>query len=1058
MKNQRVLPVVLLTALMGGAGLARETQVDPKSGPAPCVETRTLCGFEDAGDIARFFGASTWADVQFTTNYAVEGRACARVAAGPDGGGFRAAFSGKKAIDLSGWDVIRLRLFNPNDKRVRIDFGIFSDNGAVSRFPQTFIGPKSGRWVEVPIATLQWDRLDVSKISKIHILFSPRHSAGQDAEDAVAFEAANALYVDALQLRRTTYDRKALAGHVGRNPALYLDALTNSPMDLARETMDRLVYADTEDAARILFRALEDPRLAYPCTDALLTMSESAVLVPAAESLKSDNRNRRMLACTVLARFGQPQHAALISALLADPDQYVRHFAASALADCAWTNCEEVLVKALDDGYPMVRLNAARALRQARRNLDRVRPALERHIDDRAAGVNAIRALVDIGAKESTPALCRALGDPGLAWEAARALQALRCENAGSGITAVLNEAIRTYGMSGASVAAACMAAGELRCAEAQRALNILSVKSPDEQVRYFSTRALGRLGGTGTAMNEVLDDVCPLVRMAAVRALASNQLLDEGKMAGLAARRDASIDFVLNDLQYTNTPGVAADRFRSGKSDVPLAMAANEPFVLFGRRFDRPLRRGDAPCRGDATGRIVVAVAEGERAWVQIGIHASTNLSGVTVNLSAAGRELLGAPWLLVEEGGQTSLRPANATGPLAAGQTAAFWFQLTAPRVPDHREAMVSIGSGAQVRRIKVVLDVLPFSLPELSEPMHILYTGELNEGLLTNSPESVARAIQYNADFAAHGMNTACPTPEFTYAEGTNGLPDTRLLDAGLDLSAQCGLTHPLGFFFIGNPLSINKRKWGNPCTGFRPYLHLKRLERLVYQMLAHKGRRPAVYLIDEPGLHDTGQDGPARNHMATQLYTRAHEIPGAFTAMTGSGDDFDAAGQDIDLWVFGGPARMAQSERAMNLGVRVTNYGGMDNRAGSGMAYRNKFGAYSWRSGDWGQGLWTYPYKMCAKITPEGIEPYTDWECMQAGVDDLRYLRLLENRARTDPGIRQKARILFRALNASLHPERDHASWSDVDPRQIRAAVVDILLSGQSASSAAAGRVP
>jgi hypothetical protein len=151
-------------------------------------------------------------------------------------------------------------------------------------------------------------------------------------------------------------------------------------------------------------------------------------------------------------------------------------------------------------------------------------------------------------------------------------------------------------------------------------------------------------------------------------------------------------------------------------------------------------------------------------------------------------------------------------------------------------------------------------------------------------------------------------------------------------------------------------------------------------------------------------------------------------------------------------------MAQSERAMNLGVRVTNYGGMDNRAGSGMAYRNKFGAYSWRSGDWGQGLWTYPYKMCAKITPEGIEPYTDWECMQAGVDDLRYIRLLENRARTDPGVRQKARILFRALNASLHPERDHASWADVDPRQIRAAVVEILLSGQSASSAAAGRLP
>jgi hypothetical protein len=97
-------------------------------------------------------------------------------------------------------------------------------------------------------------------------------------------------------------------------------------------------------------------------------------------------------------------------------------------------------------------------------------------------------------------------------------------------------------------------------------------------------------------------------------------------------------------------------------------------------------------------------------------------------------------------------------------------------------------------------------------------------------------------------------------------------------------------------------------------------------------------------------------------------------------------------------------------------------------------------------------------MCAKITPEGIEPYTDWECMQAGVDDLRYIRLLENRARTDPGVRQKARILFRALNASLHPERDHASWADVDPRQIRAAVVEILLSGQSASSAAAGRLP
>jgi len=459
-------------------------------------------------------------------------------------------------------------------------------------------------------------------------------------------------------------------------------------------------------------------------------------------------------------------------------------------------------------------------------------------------------------------------------------------------------------------------------------------------------------------------------------------------------------------------------------------------------------LHRNAKPSSRDNFDVVRILAAGGETFCVQIGIRALK--ASRTLRLVAPDKvaEMPCESFVLMHDCEQPYLLPGDEFGPLAAGATGAFWLRLTVPRgtAPMTYSQELRVRSEDTEKNIMLQITVLPFDLPELQEPVYVLYTEGIGEALLTDDSAVSSRSEIIYRDMAAHGMNTACPTPAFRYTEGPKGLPEVAVFNLGLDFTARLGMNHPLGFFFVGNPLYVNKRKWTAPSVYFRDYLYSKRVQRLAYALAQRRERQAALFLIDEPGLHDTSQDGPFRNRLATLLYAKAHEVPGIFTAMTGSDQDFNAPGPYIDLWVFGNPARISQVERAMNMGASVTNYGGMCSAAGSGVAYRNKFGVYSWRSGEWGQTIWTYPLKMCAQASSGGVWPFTDWECIRAGVDDLKYLRLLETIAQQNPTVKSMAVQLFRALNGALHPERDHPLWTHVDPQKIRAAVINILLAG------------
>ncbi|MCE9616158.1 MAG: HEAT repeat domain-containing protein [Lentisphaerae bacterium] len=1040
------LPSGLLLAVVTGSAAAG------RPGPAPVLETRTLCGFESPADIAAFFRTQDWRDVRLAGEHVREGSACALVRAASGRGLFKAWLPPESMLDASGWDVVRFWANNPGARRAQLGFALHDADGHAVAPRKLFVGPQSGRWVDIPVATLRQNGVDPARLRKVMISLNPPRVRGAPVEGRDEAPAAMLLYIDALQLAAWRQPLDALRRDIATNAQAYAAALQDNPAQWIEETADRLAQAGTLEAARVLVGGLSTPRSAYLCTEALMRM-DAAVIRPAlAEALTSGSANARRLGCAVIGSQGDAAAASIVAPLLHDDDHYVRHFAAEALADLSWAGCEADLLVALDDAYPMVRLNAARALARAQTNRAAVVAALTRRVTDPAAGVNAIRALTVLQAREAVPALVAALANGADAWEAGKALSVLGGPDATDGVTAVVRGWGRPGTLGGRAVQAVVRTAGQLGCADAGDALEAIAEQSPDAAVRYDALRALGQLGRTSPAARAVRDDPSPLVRMAAARVLAADP---HAAMALRQSLRDLPDASLASALGVRDTGTSRETRFDGGPqapADEPLP-APDAAFSLFIRRPELVVTNTARPEMTDARERVDVMVAGDEAICIQIGVHARRDL--VQVHLRPPkGLPMAPTLYVLDDREGQAVLVEGDALRWLPAGYSRAFWLTARVPAgtPPGLYTNSLTVDADGDSVSLPLKLTVLPFTLPDLDEPMHILYSGELTADVLREDPSAIQTAGVVYRDMAAHGMNAACPTPELRYREGESGLPDVSLLTAGMALAASGGLRYPREFFFVGNPLSVNKRKWTAPWVNFRAYYHPKRVQRLAYELEQRAPGRSALYLVDEPTLRDTSQDGVARNRMAALLYAKAKEVPGAYTAMTGSEEDFDALGDDVDLWVFGGAPRIDQAEDAMNRGARVASYGGPRHPLGDGFSLRAKFGAYTWRSGEFGQSLWTYPGRLCATVGPDGTVPYPAWECVRLGVDDLRYLRLLESLARRDPDGRARAGALVRSLNAALHPERDDPSWSRVDPALVRAAVVEVLMAAEWSETA------
>lgn len=1022
-----------------------EGQVVGVPGPEPVYKYDTLCGFEDRKEVDSCFSDVDWQAMEFVANVDFEGTCCARVTAGKNSS-FIARFPNDRRLNLSKYHSLRVWVFNESTNIVRLSYSIRSANGVESPFTQTFVGPKSGRWLEATTERLKWRLLDVSQIDRVIIGASGRGSRNP--------EEATKLRFDAFQRVKRSYPERELRQSIYDNPGAYRAALLSGPGTLIEQTAEKLAWDGTTESARILFDGMANPSALYICTDALLGMDVDSLLPAVDAAMSSADRDTRMMACCVLRRAKNPEAKALLLRGLRDVDFYVRHFAAESLTFMDCSDCVEPLASALDDEYPMVRLNAAKALGTARNPI--AIDVLCRKVADKAAGINAIRSLGIIADSAAVPPLCKALENPDLSFEAAEALARIGTTSARGRIKNSLVRIIDSGDTRGNAAAGLCLAAGLLKDGGCVTELETLSRSSTDEVVRYFAVQALGRLGEGQVSIKRAADDFCPLVRMAAARALAASSNTPPDIIAALVARGDASIAHALAGSQavtQTATGEVAVagtDEFdldmtqMEGGEGTPTAAVIppdEKDFVIFARRSCLPLRTSSVPLASDSMDTVSIAVAGDEYRAVQIGVRALRDLENATCEVTWNGKPLESSIHVMKIGEPPTVLEPGNKIPALASATTGGFWITLRVPpdAVPTEKTGRIRIEAGGAKRTIALKARILPFTLPRLDELMHILYTHELDGALAKDNDKVLRTAEVIYADLAAHGMNAASTSGGMPYTE-KDGLPDTTMFELGLYMANRGGLYHPRGLFMVANMVSANKRKWTFPCTEFRDYIHPKRIQRLAYAM-AVNGHKAGYYLADEPGLGDRNQDGPKRNQIATFLHTAAKEVPGAYTAMTGSEDDFEAPGRYTDLWVFGSPATIEQVESAMNMGKRVTNYGGMENAAGAGVAYRNKFGFFSWRSGELGQTLWTYPRNMCAEVTPDGTKPYTDWEAMRDGVNDLRYIRLLETLASADEVKRKAVMPFFRRLNSQLHPERDDQSWQNVDPEKLRAEVIE-----------------
>lgn len=515
------------------------------------------------------------------------------------------------------------------------------------------------------------------------------------------------------------------------------------------------------------------------------------------------------------------------------------------------------------------------------------------------------------------------------------------------------------------------------------------------------------------------------------------------------------------NQVVHRTSPGPAA--------------AVAKPYALFTRPTEA-LVFPDTPA-GPPLRELTLFAARGEHEPVTFSLRAGEDLPAVHVEVGELtgprNEKLPAAAWdvtrveLLPKRFHYKSddylvdmpsyFAPQVAPIPIPAGVTRTFCLTVTVPDViaPGSYTGEVAVVTGQQRRTVPLRLRVLPYGLPEPPGIFHGEYYRAF--GKLVESAADVRRDL---ADMRRHGMTSVglcfgLETTSYTVADGRvtfNFQGDTRFewfMDAYRDLGFPMPvvLLSDSGQGAAGQAGAFGSDAYDQTYVAFHRALAAAAAER----------KWPAIIVqpVDEPGWQ-TEEHRERNRHLLSLL----HEA-GIPTEQDGPGDDYfhHVAGPVADVWNYNGAiGSAAQVAAAKAAGKQITFYNN-DVESYRPEVDRWAYGLFNWRHGLQGGFNWEYrggygdlynnldadTGDWVHRYPPQGAHlggPSTGFTGSREGIDDRRYLELLEGMLQRSPAALPAARAA-RATLDSLRARLDES------PRVRSRAVFEATLSADQA---------
>jgi len=427
--------------------------------------------------------------------------------------------------------------------------------------------------------------------------------------------------------------------------------------------------------------------------------------------------------------------------------------------------------------------------------------------------------------------------------------------------------------------------------------------------------------------------------------------------------------------------------------------------FVPCTRSYLAPFFTEDVPAREEIARELSVALARDEYEPVMLGVHAiEKDLADVSVEVSTdlpvtvyrfapkrrsvPGRGEVGFPCYLL---------PGRRIDAIGAGRTGVFWILLRAEKgaaAGAHREEVILSVAGGKKLTLPLAVTVRPFALPRPNIPFGMYFS--MNYFPADLRSDEYKR--MYYRDMVAHGM-TSCTLMPTALAEFTGDTAkrtgtvkfDTWPAGRDIEMMKQEGLLH------VDLPAMLLDGRVGEAADKRRVAADLKReCEKRGWPELV-------LYMRDEPGWKQFEE--------LTPWLTEWKKIPEARNVTAMNSQPPYGLGYIHDVWVVRNDEITRELVReAHRLGCDVWTYA-IDLAFTNPLANRYYAGIYTWAFGLGGNFPWAYHdrqhvylaengqptgYPPNGFIIPskDGPCPSVGWEGRREGVDDYRYILLLE----------------------------------------------------------------
>ncbi|MBN2289557.1 MAG: DUF4091 domain-containing protein, partial [Candidatus Glassbacteria bacterium] len=473
-------------------------------------------------------------------------------------------------------------------------------------------------------------------------------------------------------------------------------------------------------------------------------------------------------------------------------------------------------------------------------------------------------------------------------------------------------------------------------------------------------------------------------------------------------------------------------------RNPVPEANAAEQErgYVLFSRHYLRWVYGNSRPAEDERINGLEVSLARNEYEPLTFSLYAMRDLSRVTVSVrgdleagpgvylsreNVAVNVVESIPLALDSRDNYrympTLIRELDHTG-VPAGECRRFWLTVRADagQPPGDYRGRVQIESDGAAQELELNVQVRPFTLPDsIDVDYSMCETYEFYELLEDWSPEDREKITEAGRrvyeDYLRHGFNRIWPHSSFYLRRNPDGTPRLDELFTALEEAKKLGLTRPL-LWYCGPLVQTSKPRHPGNVRLYDSVVMKERMRELVsyvkHQVQLNGWPEVAFEPVDEP-LDDAGYP-LSRGEVVNELL-EVIRAGGGLSAETGH---LGISEGWLDIPVIN-DSRSADfldlKSRYPDLPVWMYNNSTIIQNENPAYA-RYIWGFFVWRSDLGGMSAWTFqntmnasgdPYTdldghgrdvMVAYPDPQGPVPAVIWEALREGVDDYRYLFLLE----------------------------------------------------------------